>query len=101
MAKPPQALEGRSLLPLLRKPGAAWPHPAITTFQRNDHTGRTEDWRYIRYANGDEELYDHTADPHEWHNLATQPGHDEVLARLRRQLPRVNAGDAPVWSPGR
>jgi len=96
LAKPQQALEGRSLLPLLRKPSAAWPHPAITTFQRNDHTVRTEDWRYIRYANGDEELYDHTADPHEWHNLATQPGHDEVLARLRRQLPRVNAGDAPT-----
>ena len=101
LAKPPQALEGRSLLPLLRMPSAPWPHPAITTFQRNNHAIRTERWRYIRYANGDEELYDCAADPHEWDNLAAQPEHREVIAQLRRQLPKMNAAAAPVRSAAR
>ena len=37
------------------------------------HTARTEDWRYIRYANGDEELYHDAEDPYEWTNLALKP----------------------------
>ena len=101
LAKPPQSLEGHSLVPLLRKPDAAWPHPAITTFHQNDHTIRTEHWRYIRYANGDEELYDCAADPHEWINLAAKPEHRGTLAQLRLHLPKVNAVDAPVRASGR
>ena len=30
---------------------------------------RTKNWRYIRYAKGGEELYDHRSDPNEWNNL--------------------------------
>jgi arylsulfatase A-like enzyme len=101
LGAPLQTLEGHSLTPLLRKPSAAWPHPAITTFHRNDHTIRTERWRYIRYANGDEELYDSATDPHEWANLAAKPEHHETVAKLRRQLPKVNAADAPVRTSGR
>ena len=37
-----------------------------------NHTVRTEDWRYIRYADGGEELYDETKDPYEWTNRATE-----------------------------
>jgi arylsulfatase A-like enzyme len=101
LGAPPQKLEGHSLVPLLRRPSAPWPHPAITTFHRNDHTIRTGRWRYIRYANGDEELYDCTADPHEWINLAAKSEHRETLAKLRWQLPKVNAVDAPVRASGR
>ena len=101
LSKPPQSLEGHSLVPLLQKPDAAWPHPAITTFHQNDHTIRTEHWRYIRYANGDEELYDCAADPQEWINLALKPEHSGTLAQLRLHLPKVNAVDAPVRSSER
>ena len=30
---------------------------------------RSEHWRYIRYNDGSEELYDHRSDPKEWKNL--------------------------------
>ena len=55
---------------------------------------RTERWRYIRYADGAEELYDMHSDPHEWHNLAGEARHDSQLAKLRRWLPTTNL--APV-----
>ena len=32
---------------------------------------KSKKWRYIRYANGKEELYDVNKDPKEWNNLAT------------------------------
>ena len=55
----------------------------------------TERWRYIRYADGSEELYDHDADPHEWTNLAAESRLDEVKRDLARRLPERNAPDAP------
>jgi hypothetical protein len=63
-------LEGSSLLSLLKDPRAPWERPAVTTHGRNNHAVRDERWRYIRYADGSEELYDHHADPPEWKNLA-------------------------------
>ena len=80
---------------MLRQPSAAWAHPAITTFHRNDHTVRSERWRYIRYANGDEELYDHASDADEWHNLAKRLEYRPVIADLKSHLPKVNAPNAP------
>lgn len=54
---------------------------------------RTEKWRYIRYIDGSEELYDMAADPREWHNLAAQ--RREICAELARWLPKHDAGPAP------
>ncbi|HQL75110.1 MAG: Choline-sulfatase [Planctomycetes bacterium ADurb.Bin126] len=47
---------------------------------------RTIRWRYVRYNNGREELYDHDADPHEWTNLADRPQCAGVLESFRTQL---------------
>src|SRR5262249_26271997 len=66
----PKHVEGEDIKPLLLDPAAKWDKPAITTFHRNNHAIRTEKWRYIRYADGGEELYDHDKDEYEWTNLA-------------------------------
>jgi hypothetical protein len=60
---------------------------------RNQHwTLRTERWRYIRYRDGSEELYDHDSDPHEWVNLAADPGHAGRKRRLAEQLRAMIGG---------
>lgn len=84
-------LEGRSLLPLLRDPAAAWDHPAVMTYHRGNHAIRSERYRYIRYANGDEELYDHATDPNEWTNLASRPESAPIKADLAKWLPKSDA----------
>lgn len=86
----PGHVEGPISTALLRDPRAAWPHPAITTHGYMNHAIRTEQWRFIRYADGSEELYDSIKDPYEWTNLAKQPGTDPVRKRLAALLPAKN-----------
>jgi len=88
-------LEGRSLRPLLKDPEAAWDRPVITTHGRNNHAVRSERWRYIRYSDGGEELYDHESDPMEWTNLAGDPQHAGVKKELAGWLPKVNVEEGP------
>ena len=56
---------------------------------------RSERYRYIRYADGSEELYDHDADPLEWKNLAGDPALADVKRELAGWLPQREAKDAP------
>jgi arylsulfatase A-like enzyme len=43
---------------------------------------RTPTWKYVRYADGQEELYDLVADPFELENLAALQEHAERKAAL-------------------
>lgn len=81
-------LEGHDLTPLLKAPQSEWPHAAVTTWNPGNHSVRSERWRYIRYSTGEEELYDHDSDPHEWHNLALNETFAETKTRLARHLPQ-------------
>jgi len=87
----PESVEGHDLRPLLADPKAAWNNVAITTFGQSNHAVRSDRWRYIRYADGSEELYDHASDPYEWTNLAGRPEHQEVKTELQKRLPETNA----------
>ena len=51
---------------------------------------RTERWRYIRYQDGGTELYDETADPYEWVNLAGRKEFAGVILELAAFLPKEN-----------
>ena len=86
-----QQVEGRSIAPLLESPDRAWPWPSITTYGYKNHAARDERWRYIRYRDGSEELYDHQNDPMEWTNLAHLPEHTEAKQRLESAFPIENA----------
>ena len=80
-------LDGRSLVPLLKDPAAEWDYPAITTYDFSEYSIRTERWRYIRYIDGSEELYDHDNDPEEWVNLAHEPDYADVKSAMAALVP--------------
>lgn len=89
----PKHIEGHSIRKLLSTPGAPWTEPAVTTYKFKNHGVRNEDWRYIRYANGDEELYHESVDPYEWTNLATKAEFNEVKVNFAKSLPKQNHAD--------
>jgi len=100
------ALDGHSMRSLLENPSAeSWegPEGALSMIfvgeskvklsakakkdLENQHWAlRTRDWRYIRYSDGIEELYDHRRDPKEWINLVDNPEFDSVIEKFRKQL---------------
>jgi len=86
----PDHVEGRSIRTLLANPKAQWDQPALTTHGLNNHAVRSDRWRYIRYADGGEELYDHSQDPYEWKNLASDPAWAQVKTELAKFFPTVN-----------
>jgi choline-sulfatase len=88
-------LEGRSLAPLLKDANAPWQWPAITTHNQGNHAIRTDGWRYIRYADGSEELYDVQADPNEWTNLAGDTKLADVKRDLAKWLPKKDLPPVP------
>lgn len=83
-------IDGTSIAPLLRDPKSSWHHPAITTHLANNHSIRTERYRYIRYHEGSEELYDHQSDPNEWTNLAKLPEYTALKLKFAKLLPTHN-----------
>ncbi len=89
----PKHVEGTSIRALLADPKAAWDNPGITTYGFKNHGIRTEGWRFIRYANGDEELYDESADPNEWKNLAQNSDYAAKKAELAKMLPDHDHAD--------
>jgi choline-sulfatase len=92
---PNKRIEGHSLLPQLKNARAPRQWPAITTHNHDNHGIRSENWRYIRYADGSEELYDMAKDPHEWTNLATSAEHEAQMNKLSQWLPKKNLMPAP------
>ena len=85
---PVEHLEGHSLSPQLVDAAAPREFPAVTTHNQGNHSVRTATHRYIRYADGTEELYDMVADPNEWNNLIDDLKLAEHVVRLRQYIPK-------------
>jgi len=94
------ANEGESLKPLVEGSAKTSGHVAMTSYGYENHAIRDERYRYIHYADGSEELYDHQNDPNEWVNLASNSEYDEVRLRLAGHLPAVSAPVTKVTSAG-
>ena len=93
---PPRTdLEGHSLVPQLRDAGTPRKWPAITSHNRNNTSIRTENYRYIHYADGSEEFYDMQQDPAEWKNLIEDPNYSKLIEEHRAWLPTINEKPAP------
>ena len=90
-----QKLDGVNMKSLLADPAADWDRPALTTHGRNNHALRSQHYRYIRYADGSEELYDHRTDPMEFTNLANYPKMASMKKQLAQWLPKKNVPEGP------
>lgn len=98
--RPKQTLDGQSLVPQLKNPQAPRKEPAITTYFKGNHSVRTEQWRYTKYADGGEELYDRQKDPMEWTNLASKPEFAKAKTEMAAWLPKHDEPDAPSIKGG-
>ena len=81
----PGHLEGRSILPLLKDPSATRDF-AFLSYGPQNTAAQSERYRYLRYEDGSEELYDHQKDPHEWTNLI---GNEKYQAMRKKMRARV------------
>ena len=90
-------LDGHSVKTFLENPNSTqWEGPDVAMTMLDSYTSklpekqniavRSKDFRYIRYANGEEELYDHRRDPHEWANLASNPEYTSVKSQLQNSM---------------
>lgn len=85
---------GRSLDPYLTGSGDLPAQPQVSVYGEGNFAVIDQRYRYIRYADGSEELYDHKSDPMEWHNIAQNADRSSVKTRLASHIPAFQA--API-----
>ncbi len=81
----PDSLDGKSFLPLLTHPKAECKPGAFCQWG-NGRTVRTQRWRLTERRDGSAELYDHSTDEAEYHNVITNPDHAPLVKRLHSLL---------------
>ncbi|MDF1858886.1 MAG: sulfatase [Verrucomicrobiales bacterium] len=103
----PDQCTGTSLVKQLQDPSAIDDRVSVTSFVFGNDNGvpshglSDPDYRYIRYPDGFEELYEYETDPNEFTNLAEDPDYAGVKKRLAARLPKKSAlmVDIPTDSP--
>ena len=92
LQKPSQILEGESLASTLLDPSKATDRDVFLPYMKpGEYAVINRDWRYIRYGEDGEELYDVRNDPNEWNNLASDGKYEKVMRELRESAPSVFA----------
>lgn len=87
--KAPKNLAGRSLKPWLADPAAPGFREFVYSVSgKGGHSLRNDRWRYNRWGDGAEELYDLASDPRQFTNLAASAAHAAVLDSLRSAMTR-------------
>lgn len=90
-------IDGFSLRPFIEDPNSTkWmgPNGALTVVTvgnssdifKHTYSYRTKDWRYIRYPDGREELYNQIEDPYEWENLAGNKAYYSRKEMLKNEM---------------
>ena len=95
---PPDYIDGRSLVPLLKKPHAPWESTAISALYDRYISIRNEKYRYTRYIDGQEEFYDCLNDPHEWTNKISDPKFKNEINKMKSAVPEWSEMTPPVSS---
>ena len=65
----PDFLEGTTLVPLLTNVDYIRKEPVLITYEKGNISARINEWNFIQYIDGSEELYNHKTDPHEFKNI--------------------------------
>lgn len=93
---PPYVTDGQSMLHVARRGDQGWPRPVLAERTPRVAGGpptvlgvRTSRYLYLRWLNGEEELFDVAADPQERHNLLAVAEHAEELDLLRTTLDQL------------
>lgn len=101
----PDDVEGTSLIPLVADPERRWKQAVFSQYPRDQtshrhrshgdimgYAVRTERYRYVEWREWKSgtvvarELYDHSSDPWESHNIASRPAHEATVTRLANLL---------------
>ena len=95
-AKIPNAVNGLSLVPLLKDANATWRDSLLLEhWPTEEGVGskipefsavRNADWKYVEYSTGEKELYDLKNDPYELENIADKPAYAEIQSQLKIRL---------------
>lgn len=86
------SIGGRTLVPLLDDERNTFNYPSIITLDTFHHSIRTKQYRYTRYGDGTEELYDHDVDKHEWYNLTSDISLESTKNELSDRLDDILDG---------
>lgn len=101
----PAGLPGRDLAPLLVDPSGRLHDAVFFEYHTKEATDETvpmrglatKRYKYVRYLDDGEELYDLQTDPYEMINLIDDHIHEDTVRKLRGRLDRwrASAGDVP------
>jgi N-acetylglucosamine-6-sulfatase len=98
----PSTVDGQSFTSLITNPSEAWRDGFLIEQYEDDgeersmvsrvpaYVGfRTNEWKYIEYVTGEQELYNLLTDPYEMNNLAGLAEYDSVIQEMQQRIDEI------------